>query len=345
MSPQPIEAFISYSHKDESLRLALDDHLALLKNRRMIDAWHDRRIQPGGNWAQAIDANLASARLVLLLVTPGFFASDYCQSVEFKAAIERAGRDEASLIPVIMKEGDYSGAPFSHLKELPTDGLARGRSVTGKKWKNRDEALRDVTEGIRKQLEALQARRVVQQATRIYEAKSGHAPSEADRQEIGALAQGFGRVVAGRKLLWVDDLPGNNDTEVATLRELGVLVTQSTHSADALQRLQAQPFHLVISDLARAETPGGRIEPTEGFRLLQQMRQQGLHTPLIFYTGWLPADDRRRCIDVATQLGASGVTAGPRELLRWCIGELVRSAALDPEAPFVEVPLYAGPRG
>ncbi|MBS1179296.1 MAG: hypothetical protein H6R06_3708, partial [Proteobacteria bacterium] len=140
MDPQPIEAFISYTHKDETLRLALDDHLALLKNRRLIDAWHDRRIEPGGDWAQAINANLSSARLILLLVTPAFFASDYCQSVELKCALDRQRDDEASVIPVIMKEGDYVGAPFSHLKELPTDGLAKGRSVTGKKWKNRDEA-------------------------------------------------------------------------------------------------------------------------------------------------------------------------------------------------------------
>ena len=79
MDPQPIEAFISYAHKDEPLRQALDDHLALLQSRHLIDAWHDRRIQPGGDWAMTIDSNLSRARLILLLVTPAFFASGYCQ--------------------------------------------------------------------------------------------------------------------------------------------------------------------------------------------------------------------------------------------------------------------------
>jgi hypothetical protein len=42
--------------------------------------------------------------------------------------------------------------------------------------------------------------------------------------------------------------------------------------------------------------------------------------------------------DVA-DAGGSGVTAAPRELLRWSVGELLRSAAFDPTAPFVEPPL------
>ena len=191
--------------------------------------------------------------MILLLVTPAFFASDYCQSVELKCALDRQRDDEASVIPVIMKEGDYVGAPFSHLKELPTDGLAKGRSVTGKKWKNRDEALRDVTEGIRKQLEALQARRVVNQAERVYRAKGGRPPSAEDRAEISGLVQSFGRIVAGRRVLWVDDLPENNTTEIATLQELGVQVATSTSTADALGRLRSDRFDLVISDWVRHE--------------------------------------------------------------------------------------------
>lgn len=343
MDPQPIEAFISYTHKDETLRLALDDHLALLKNRRLIDAWHDRRIEPGGDWAQAINANLSSARLILLLVTPAFFASDYCQSVELKCALDRQRDDEASVIPVIMKEGDYVGAPFSHLKEMPTDGLAKGRSVTGKKWKNRDEALRDVTEGIRKQLEALQARRVVNQAERVYRAKGGRPPSAEDRAEISGLVQSFGRIVAGRRVLWVDDLPENNTTEIATLQELGVQVATSTSTADALGRLHSDRFDLVISDWVRHEPDTPAAEGPAGPRLLEAMRSQFLHQPVIFYTGWMSPPQLQENVTRAMKAGATGVTASPRELLRWSIGELVRSAALDPAAAFIDIPLYTKP--
>ena len=242
-----------------------------------------------------------------------------------------------------MKEGDYIGAPFSHLKELPTDGLARGRSVTGKKWKNRDEALRDVTEGIRKSLEALQARRVVNQTDHIYREKAGHPPSAEDRAEISRIVESFGRVVAGRHVLWVDDRPENNATEMATLKELGVHVSTSTSTEDALSRLHAGAFHLVISDWVRQSANSPATHGEEGLRLLETMRGQALHQPVIFYTGWTTAQELHSSVTRAATAGATGVTASPRELLRWCVGELLRSAALDPKAAFVDIPLYTKP--
>ena len=338
--PQPIEVFISYAHKDESLRQALDDHLALLKSRHLIDAWHDRRIESGGNWAKAIDKHLSSARLILLLVTPAFIRSEYCMGFEFKQALKREPTGEASIIPIIMKESDYSGAPFGHLKELPTDGLAPGRSVTGKKWKNRDEALRDVTTGIRLRLEALRAQRVVNQATRVYRAKAGHAPSRSDRTEIAGLVQTFGRIVAGRRVLWVDNEPEHNETEIATFQELGVIVVTSTSTEDALKQLASREFHLVVSDWTRPAAKGAAMQDAEGIRLLELMRRNSMHAPVVFYTGWLSAPELKSRVMRAASAGATGVTASPRELLRWCIGELVRSAALDPAAPFVDLPLY-----
>jgi hypothetical protein len=43
----PIRLFISYSHKDESLREKLGDHLAALRREGVIDLWHDRKITAG----------------------------------------------------------------------------------------------------------------------------------------------------------------------------------------------------------------------------------------------------------------------------------------------------------
>jgi len=334
----PIEAFISYAHKDEALRQALDEHLALLKSRRFIDAWHDRRIAPGGDWAHDIDTHLASARLILLLVTPAFFASGYCTGVEMKRALARERRGEASVIPIIMKEGDYAGAPFSHLKELPTDGLASGRSVAGKKWKNRDEALREVTIGIRTHLEELQSRRLVKHAVRIYQDKAKRRPSREDRLEIGGLAASFGRIIAGRRVLWVDDNPKNNEVECAAFAELGIDVKTATDTKGALTCLRASSYDAVVSDWTRH--PSVAPDVSEGLRLLRTMRRRSDRTPLVFYVGWTSPKELAQRRTLAAEAGATGVTASPRELLRWCVGELVRSAALDPRAPFVELPLY-----
>ena len=73
-----IEVFYCYSHKDERLRDALEAQLSLLRRQGIIASWHDRRIQPGTNWAGMIDAHLDSAGIILLLVSPDFLALDYC---------------------------------------------------------------------------------------------------------------------------------------------------------------------------------------------------------------------------------------------------------------------------
>lgn len=42
--------FISYSHKDESYREALDEHLTMLKRKNIISVWHDRKILASEEW-------------------------------------------------------------------------------------------------------------------------------------------------------------------------------------------------------------------------------------------------------------------------------------------------------
>src|SRR3546814_935489 len=96
-----ISVFVSYSHKDESLREELETHLAMLKRRGVIDVWHDRRISPGTELDGAIDAALERAQAIILLVSPDFLASDYCYDREMKRAMERHEAGEARVLPVI----------------------------------------------------------------------------------------------------------------------------------------------------------------------------------------------------------------------------------------------------
>jgi len=71
----PIRLFISYSHKDESLRIALGDHIALLQREGVIAAWHVRLITAGEKWAGQIAEELEAADIILCLVSAGFLAS------------------------------------------------------------------------------------------------------------------------------------------------------------------------------------------------------------------------------------------------------------------------------
>ena len=148
----PIEIFISYSHKDEALRERLGTHLSLLRRQGVIDAWHDRQIGAGDEWAGAIDAHLNSAAVILLLVSADFLASDYCYDLEMNRALERHDAGDARVIPVILRSVDWRGALFAKLQALPKDGMP----VTS--WPDQDEAFTDIARGIRKVVEDLRPR-------------------------------------------------------------------------------------------------------------------------------------------------------------------------------------------
>jgi hypothetical protein len=139
----PIEIFYSYSHKDEALRDKLETHLKILERQGIISGWHDRGIGAGTEWRNQINQHLEAAHIILLLISADFIASDYCWGKELERAMERHENGEARVIPIILREVDWSGAPFSKLQALPKDGIP----VTS--WPNQDEAFAHIARGIR----------------------------------------------------------------------------------------------------------------------------------------------------------------------------------------------------
>lgn len=65
MSSEQIELFISYSHRDETLRQQLDKHLAPLKRQGVISVWHDR--SSSGWFSLGSDENQFIQRLAIFL--------------------------------------------------------------------------------------------------------------------------------------------------------------------------------------------------------------------------------------------------------------------------------------
>jgi len=146
---EPIEVFISYSHKDESLKDDLYMHLANLTRQGKIKPWQDRSIEAGIEWDAEIKARLESAVVILLLITPRFIASEYCFDKEMQRAMERHATGTARVIPIIMKPCDWQDTPFSKLQVLPKDA----KPVTS--WSDQDEAFLNVVHGIRRAVESM----------------------------------------------------------------------------------------------------------------------------------------------------------------------------------------------
>lgn len=146
LGPPPtstIELFYSYSHKDEDIRAQLENHLRLLNRQGVIAGWHDRRIAPGTEWESEILNHVNSARIILLVISADFLASDYCYDEEMTRALERHASGAARVIPVIVRACDWTHARFGKLQALPKDG----EPIMS--WTNIDEALTDVAKGIR----------------------------------------------------------------------------------------------------------------------------------------------------------------------------------------------------
>ena len=142
-SIQRINVFISYSSKDGSLKDQLLKHIAVLEHENICCS-HDRDIDAGLNWESQVDNLLQNADIILFLVSPNFVASPFCSDVEVRAALARHARAQATVVPVILKPVDCRPLPFGKLNALPSKGIP----VT--KFRNRDEAFREITIGIRK---------------------------------------------------------------------------------------------------------------------------------------------------------------------------------------------------
>jgi TIR domain len=149
---KPAKVFCSYSHKNEEDVNQLRDWLRPLERQGLIQWWYDREIAPGWEWDEAIDKNLRTADVILLLVTYAFMASDYVYEKEIGKAVERHERGEARVIPIIVRPADWEWAPFAKLQALPKDA----KPITT--WLNQDEAWLDVVRGIRRAVQMLTQR-------------------------------------------------------------------------------------------------------------------------------------------------------------------------------------------
>lgn len=69
--------FIAYSHRDRDLLGELQKHLKPLQKAWMLDLWDDLRVDPGPRGAADLRRAVDTARVALLLISPGFLASPF----------------------------------------------------------------------------------------------------------------------------------------------------------------------------------------------------------------------------------------------------------------------------
>jgi hypothetical protein len=119
---EPVSAFVSYSHADAKLKNELIKHLAPLDRLGLVSSWHDGEIKPGDHWDKVIAEQMASAKLVLLLISSDFIASDFCYERELSVALKRDRAKTARVLPIILRPCLWQDLPFGKLQATPWEG-------------------------------------------------------------------------------------------------------------------------------------------------------------------------------------------------------------------------------
>jgi hypothetical protein len=129
--------FVSYAHEDEGLCKSLVKHLSGIRHRGLAEIFYDRDLPAGSELEPEIEAQLRRADVILLLVSPDFIQSTSC-SREVSVAMERHAARDAIVVPVILRDCDWSLEPYQQLLALPEDG----RSIES--FRRRNTALKEV---------------------------------------------------------------------------------------------------------------------------------------------------------------------------------------------------------
>ena len=132
--------FISYAHRDKSWLERLQVHLKPLGD--LARPWDDTKIRPGDRWPAEIDAAIDEAKVVILLVSADFLASDFIRRKELPDLLKE-GRVEGDGDPpgdrraacLFEETGEHLGLPVGQLPLVaaPVDERLRPESGLGRR--------------------------------------------------------------------------------------------------------------------------------------------------------------------------------------------------------------------
>lgn len=125
--------FISYSRADmvETDWISrLKMYLAPLARAETLDVWDDSRIKTGDVWRTEIDEALQTAGAAVLIVGPGFLASDFVMRHELPALLQAASQRGTKVFPVVVGYCGYAATPLEKYQAAndpnqPLESLSR----------------------------------------------------------------------------------------------------------------------------------------------------------------------------------------------------------------------------
>jgi tetratricopeptide (TPR) repeat protein len=151
----PPKVFISYAHRDHHWCDQLKDHLGGLHHQDRLALWTDHLIRAGDEWDAAIQRELDEAAIIIVIVSPAFLGSRFCQTVELRRALERHAEGTARVIPIIAEHCDWQSLRITELQARPHDDTRRIKPL--KRWRDKNEPLAAIAKEIRELIEPREA--------------------------------------------------------------------------------------------------------------------------------------------------------------------------------------------
>jgi hypothetical protein len=96
------QVFVSYSHKDAAHLPSIQNALSNLNRSHKIEYFDDTDIKGGEEWAKKINSNLENASVAILLISPGFLASEFINTKELPVIKDRFEHGKLNIIPVLI---------------------------------------------------------------------------------------------------------------------------------------------------------------------------------------------------------------------------------------------------
>lgn len=111
----PSTLFISYGHGDVVLTNWLERlkiYLAPLRRTSGAEIWDDTRIEKGAVWRKSIRSALNEAKAAILLVGPGFLASDFVSKNELPILLKKSRTHGLKIYPLVVGYCGYRLSPL-----------------------------------------------------------------------------------------------------------------------------------------------------------------------------------------------------------------------------------------
>ena len=196
--------------------------------------------------------------------------------------------------------------------------LIFGALLTWLNWKTKEEIRKQVEEQYRSHAQGLVEEKIRQFDKYLSEtqARFDQQFKEINKVLLDLSARGTSTTstfvpdigkLSGKRILWVDDFPQNNEYPRRILEEAGVQFDLARSTEQGLALAKGGSYNLIISDMARGKNH------TAGLDLLRELRSLATAVPVIIYASARAVEQTR---EQAKALGAREVITGSSLLLQ-----------------------------